>query len=43
MKPEDVQAFELVFEGWIYGVLSCLLYVSIKEYIEVKRENRRNK
>lgn len=41
MKPEDVQVIELIFEGWVFGVLTCLLYASITDYIEVKRRNRR--
>jgi hypothetical protein len=40
MKPEDVQVIELVFEGWVFGLLTCLFYASISNYREVKRRNR---
>lgn len=43
MSPQDVQIIELVIEGWVFGVLTCLLYASIANYREVKRRNREGK
>lgn len=43
MKPEDVQAIELVFTGWVFGVLSCLLYAGIANYVKNVRRNRSEK
>jgi hypothetical protein len=38
----DIQALELVLIGWVFGVMTCLLYAAISSYVEVKRRNRRH-
>jgi hypothetical protein len=43
VKPEDVQAVELVFDGWVFGVMTCLLYAAISNYRAVTRRNRRHR
>jgi hypothetical protein len=30
----------LLFEGWVFGVLTCIGYASFRDYIEIKRRNR---
>jgi hypothetical protein len=40
VSAQDVQAVELVAEGWVFGVLTCLLYAAIADYVEVKRRIR---
>lgn len=40
MSPDDVQPLLILFEGWVFGVLTCLLYAAISDYCAVKREIR---
>lgn len=40
MKPDDIQAIELVIIGFTIGVLVCILYATIDSYIAIKRRNR---
>lgn len=43
MKPEDLQVAELLVEGWASGVMTCLFYAAVGEYVKTKRRNRRHK
>lgn len=42
MKPEDVQVIALFFEGWMFGLMTCWLTSTIRDYVEIKRRNRRH-
>jgi hypothetical protein len=42
MRPEDIQALELLLIGWVFGVMTCLLYATLSSYRAIKRRNQRH-
>jgi hypothetical protein len=37
-----IPAVELVLEGWMFGIMTCLLCASVRDYAAIKRRNLRH-
>lgn len=39
---DSIKVGELLVEGWVFGVMTCMLYAVSANYCTIKRRNRRH-